>query len=180
MVIFIEESGVHKSVDHSTFVLVYIKINNYDQIERQIQAAEKKLKIDYFHWAHTVWKVKAEFMSAILKLDFKVKIALLRNPIKPAQELERILIHMIVERNIKAIYIDGNKPKWYERRFKKILRDKGISISKLKTVSDTQYAGVRLADMVAGLSRSYFDKKNLAKITQYYKLLESKIVVIIE
>ena len=54
MVIFIEESGVHKSVDHSTFVLVYIKINNYDQIERQIQAAEKKLKIDYFHWAHTV------------------------------------------------------------------------------------------------------------------------------
>ncbi len=60
MFIFIEESGVHKAVDHSTFVLVYVEIDNYDQIECQIKAVEKKLKVDYFHWAHTVWKVKAE------------------------------------------------------------------------------------------------------------------------
>ena len=138
------------------------------------------LKIENFHWAETAWEVKRKFMDEVLKLNFKVKIAIVDNPVNPAVELERVLAHMVIERNIKKIYIDGKKPKWYERKIKKILRDKGISVRKLKTVKDSQYAGIRLADMVAGLSRSYFDKKNLDKISKYYKRLQEKIIVILE
>lgn len=180
MFIFIDESGIHKSTDHSTFVLVYIQIDDYDKLEREVKAIEVKLKIENFHWAHTVWEVKEMFLEKVLKLDFKAKIAVIKNPVNPAKEIERVMSHMIIERNIKAIYIDGRKPKWYERRIKKILRDKGISVRKLQTVKDTQYAGIRLADMVAGLSRSYFDNKNLERVEKFYKQLKNKVIVIVE
>jgi hypothetical protein len=90
------------------------------------------------------------------------------------------LLHTIVEKNIRTIYIDGKKPKWFENRIKKILRDKGLSVKKLQTVKSSQYAGTRLADMVAGLARTYYDKKNLDKIKKYYKRLEKKIIVVIK
>jgi len=177
MLVFIDESGIHKEIEHSTFVLVYVETENYEEIEKQIREIEKWLKIDYFHWAKTVWKVKEKFLDEVLKLDFRAKIAVVKNP---AQELERVLTHMIVERNIRNIYIDGKKPKWYERKIKKILRDKGISVKKLRTVKSSQFAGIRLADTVAGLSRSYFDKKNLERISPYYQRLKKKIIVMIE
>lgn len=180
MIIFIDESGIHKKIEHSSFVLVYVETEYYDLLEKRIQEIEKKLKIDYFHWAETAWPVKKKFMEEALSLDFKVKIAIVSNPVKPAEELERILTHMIVEKNIRNIYIDGKKPKWYAAKIKKILRDKGISVRKLRTVSISQYAGIRLADMVAGLARSYFDKKNLEKISKYYERLKKKIIVVIE
>ena len=180
MLIFIDESGIHKKVEHSTFVLAYIETENYHFLESKIKEIEGKLKIDYFHWAETVWRIKEKFMDEVLKLDFKAKIAVIKNPVNPGRELERILTHMVIEKNIKNIYIDGKKPKWYERKIKKTLRDKGISTKKLKTVRSYQNAGVRVADMVAGLSRSYFDKKNLDRISKYYRRLEKKIIVVVK
>ena len=35
MLIFIDESGINKDVDYSTFVLVYIEIENYEVIEKE-------------------------------------------------------------------------------------------------------------------------------------------------
>lgn len=180
MLIFIDESGIHKSIDHSTFVLVYIEIDNYNLVEEQIQKIEKELNIDSFHWSSTIWKIKKRFMEEALKLDFKTKIAIVHNPVNPTNELEKVLKHMVIEKNIRTIYIDGKKPRWYGRNIKKVLRDKGISVKKLRMVKDSQYAGIRLADMVAGLSRSYFDKKNLDRISEYYNKLKKKIIVIIE
>ena len=178
--IFIDESGIHKTVANSTFALAYVKAEHRDELEEKFKTIEQKLKIDHFHWSKTVWKVKAKFMDEILKLDFEAKIAVIKNPVNPNKELEKILKHMIIEKNIKNIYIDSKKPKWYERNIKKILRDKGILVRKLKTVNDNQYAGIRLADMIAGLSRSYFDKKNLNKISEYYDRLKKKIVIIVQ
>ena len=180
MLIFIDESGIHKNVDNSSFVLVYIQIKDYNFLESKIKEIEKKFKIDYFHWSKIPWKKKEGFIDSVLNLDFKVKVAVLKNPINPTIELERILSHMIIEKNIKDIYIDGKKPKWYERKIKKIIRSKNILIKKIRTVDDRQYAGIRLADMIAGLTRSYFDNKNMDKIFKYYKKLEKKIIIILK
>jgi hypothetical protein len=180
MIIFIDESGIHKKVDHSSFALSYVKFDNCPEIESKIIEVEKKLNIDQFHWAETIWRVKEKFMDEVLKLDFEAKVAIIKNPINPSVELEKVLLHTIVEKNIRTIYIDGKKPKWFENRIKKILRDKGLSVKKLQTVKSSQYAGTRLADMVAGLARTYYDKKNLDKIKKYYKRLEKKIIVVIK
>lgn len=180
MLIFIDESGIHKSVDQSTFVLVYIEIENYLIIDATIKEQEAKLGLEYFHWSETVWHVKEQFLDKILNLNFKVKVAVVKNPVDPAQELERVLSHMLIEKGVAHIFIDGKKPKWQERKIKKILRDKAISIKKLSTTSDRSESGIRFADMVAGLTRWYFDGKNLKKIEKYYQRLQKKILVIIE
>lgn len=178
--IFIDESGIHKIVDHSTYVLVYIETNNYELLNNKILEIEKSLKLKEFHWAETAWIVKEKFLEKVLKLDFNVKIAIIKNPINPSLELERVLSHMLIEKDIKYVYIDGKKPKWYERKIKNILRSKNFSVNKLKTIKSSQYPCIRIADMVAGLTRTFYDSKNLNKIKKYYKRLEKKIIVTIK
>lgn len=180
MHIFIDESGIHKKVDHSSFALVYIEVDDFYEIEKRICEIEKELKIEKFHWSEIAWKFKEKFIQKVLKLDFKVKIAIIKNPVNSARELERILSHMAIEKQISCIYIDGKKPRWYALKIKKVLRDKGVSASKIRMVKDDQVACVRLADMVAGLSRSHFDKKSEKRLRNYYKILEKKLVILMQ
>lgn len=177
MYIFIDESGVHKQLDHTVYALAYVAVSAYSDLEQKIVSIERELGIESFHWAKTVWKVKERFMDSVLRLDFTAKLAILKNPVSPERELERILEHMLVERGIRSIFIDGKKPSWYERKIKHTLRRKGISVRKLRTVSDTQYAGIRLADMIAGLARSCYDKKNIERLLPYFRRLQKKITV---
>lgn len=180
MYVFIDESGIHKDVDHSVYVLVCIETDNYAFLNKEILKIEKELKIKEFHWTETVWVIKEKFINKVLKLDFKVKVAVLNNPINPHLELERTLSHMLIEKNIDYVYIDGKKPKWYERKIKNILRSKSFSVHKLKTVRSSQYPCIRIADMVAGLIRSFYDSKNLNKIEKYYRKLKKKIIITVK
>jgi hypothetical protein len=180
MHIFIDESGIHKKLDHSSFALVYIEIDNFEKIEKGIIEIERELNIEKFHWSEIAWKFKEKFIKEALKLDFKVKLAIIKNPVNPAKELERILSHMAIEKKISCIYIDGKKPKWYGLKIKKVLRDRGVSARKVKMIKDDQIACVRLADMVAGLSRSHFDKKNEKNLQKYYKKLERKLIILMQ
>jgi hypothetical protein len=91
--------------------------------------------------------------------------------------MERVLTHMIIEKNIEKIFIDGKKTRRYENKIKKILRDKGITVRKLKTANDESEPGIRLSDMVAGLFRWYFDSKKRNKIEEYFKKLSKKVIV---
>jgi hypothetical protein len=84
-------------------------------------------------------------------------IAIFNNPISQTKALEWALQHLLIENNFRTIFIDGKKPRWVERRFKKVLRDKGITVKKLRTVRHDSSPCIRLADALAGLSRSYYD-----------------------
>jgi len=180
MFIFIDESGIHRPIGKSTFVLVYIEVKNYDELSQSFVRIEKDVGIKYFHWAESSWPIKEIFIQEVLKLDFKIKVAVIENPINPSLEIERVLMHMIVENNITKIMIDGKKPKWYERRIKKILRDKMMTVKKIKTVDDKSEAGVRLADLLAGLTRWYFEEVKKERIEKYYQQLKDKILIIIK
>jgi hypothetical protein len=178
--IYIDESGIHKKIDNSTFVLVYVESENVEKLEEEVCKLEKKLNIPYFHWSETVWKVKEKFLEKSLGFDFMVKIAVVKNPVNPSKEMVRLLRHLIVERNIGTVFIDGQKPRWYERVLKGVLRSKGISVGKLKTVKAEKFPIIRLADLVAGLARSYYDDVNNPKFKKYYSRLENKIEILIK
>ncbi len=180
MIIFIDESGIHKQIGRSTIVLVYVEIEDQGLLEEKILEIESVLGINGFHWSESVWRVKKKFLDFVLKLDFKVKVAILVNPVKFEASLEQVLAHLIIEKNVKFIYIDGKKSKRYERKIKKTLRDKGIVSKKLKTVRYTQSPGIRVADMVAGLVRSMADGKNTERLSPYYHRLQKKIVITLE
>ncbi|MBI4252638.1 DUF3800 domain-containing protein [Candidatus Uhrbacteria bacterium] len=157
MIVFIDESGVHKTDGHSCFSLVYVTTDNAEFLEHSIIEIERQNRMSVFHWTDQPWKLRSVFLQAVAKLPFTAKVALFRNPIIETKALEWALRHVLVEKNFRAIILDGKKPKWVERQLKKVLRDNGISVKKLKTVRQESSAGVRLADAIAGLSRTYFD-----------------------
>lgn len=86
---------------------------------------------------------------------------------------EAVFQHFITEKDIERVWIDGKQPKWYERRLKKVLRDKGISVKKLRTVrDDASQPGLQLADTLAGLSRYHFKNPNAKDAKKWFDKLK--------
>ena len=173
MIVFIDESGIHKQVGHATTAVVYVEVENMQKFEKAILKIEKELKIDSFHWAEERWVVRSKFLEMISDLDFKVKVAVFKNPVHKAKLIEVIFQHLIIETDIRSIFIDGKKPKWYELRLKKVLRDKGISVKKLRTVRDEASLGIQVADCVAGLVRRYYDNPDEQLPAKWFNKLRS-------
>lgn len=177
MLVFIDESGIHKKVDHSSFAVVYLSLENENFINLKIQEIEKKLGLNYFHWtdfgSKSGWRIRSEFIRQIALLPFSFKYTIATNPINPKQTLFYCLTHLLTERNIKKVCIDGHQPKWYERQIKRTLRSGGLSVKKLRCVSDRTEPALRLADALAGLVRSYHDggSKTAAEL---YNFIRSK------
>lgn len=157
MTIFVDESGIHKDIDHSAFSLVYLATEGREEVEKTIVEIEQHCRVQTFHWTESPWKIREQFLHEAIQLPFTVKIAIFQNPIRPAEALEHSLQHLLIEKRFDALIIDGKKPRWIERRIKKVLRDKGISVKNLRTVRRDSSPGVRLADAFAGLSRAYYD-----------------------
>jgi hypothetical protein len=90
----------------------------------------------------------------------------------------RLLPHILVERDIFSVIVDGAKSRPYEHRLKKVLRNQAMSAKKVKVVSDDIEPCLRLADMVAGLVRSWYDSNGTRYATQYISLLKKIIIEI--
>ncbi len=98
MVIFIDESGIHKQTGHSTASVVYVEVKNLEKFETKLKEIESDLKISYFHWAEERWFMKNKFLSCIFNLDFTVKVAVFENPTKSDAMLEIVFQHLITEK----------------------------------------------------------------------------------
>lgn len=158
MVVFIDESGIHKQEGHSTTAVVYVEVVNKEKFEQSMLQVEKELRISAFHWADERWFMREKFVTRITDLDFKAKIAVFKNPTNPERMIEAVFEQLLTESNIRKVLIDGKKPRWYEQKLKKVLRDRGVAAKKLKTVrSDASEPGIQLADALAGLVRNYYD-----------------------
>ena len=179
MIIYIDESGTHKQEGHSTTAVVYIEVNYSDDFNKKLKLIEKNLRITSFHWSEERWDVRKKFLTEILNLDFTGKVAIFKNPVKPEKMMEIVFQHLITEGHIRNIFLDGKKPKWYELSLKKALRDKGISVKKLKTVNDISQPGVQVADCLAGLVRRYYDDQNEENSRKWFVKLkkEGKLTV---
>jgi hypothetical protein len=142
-------------------------------LDRQIEELEKVIGTTSFHWAVKGWPFRRDFVNGLKDLDFTIRLAQLNNPIKLDQTLEEVLPYLMPERNIERLFIDGKKHKQYARTLKKVLRDKGVTVKKLKTVNDGSYPSIRIADAVAGATRYFLDNPN-KEATRLYKVLEAK------
>ena len=88
MLIFIDESGIHKKENHSVISFVYVCIEDAENLEDKIEKIEKDLNITNFHWSDFGskfgWRIRKEFLKRVNKLNFTFKIALIENPIYSA------------------------------------------------------------------------------------------------
>lgn len=178
MFIFIDESGIHKRIDHSSFALVYVGIKDEKLINRKIESIEKSLGIHNFHWAdfgsERGWSIRKSFVMKILKLPFYFKYSIVHNPIYPQRELNESIVSLLTEDDIDSVYIDGKQPRWYEIQVKKSLQAKGFSVRKLKTVRSESYPAIRLADALANVVRLYHDDSTKTA-KELYELIKFKI-----
>lgn len=173
MLVFIDESGIHRQIGHSTSAVVYVEVPNLEGVEEGVRKVLKKLDIETFHWAEHGWKVKEKFFKQVIDLDFTLKVAVFENPVNPDKMIELVLQHLITEKEVERIFIDGKKPKWYERKLKKVLRDKGISLKKLRTVrNEASSPGIQLADALAGLVRYHFDHPDKKDAKRWFRKLK--------
>ena len=109
MIVFVDESGIHKSIDYSTFAVVSVAISRYPEFERAIDGIEKKLRIEKFHWAKTVWAVREKFFEVLIQMDFVAKIAVVKNPVHSEKSLEKTISLLLTESKIHTLCIDGQK-----------------------------------------------------------------------
>lgn len=179
MYIFIDESGVDKQDGESSIALVYLEIDKLDHLQNNVIEIENNLNIKYFHWSYSNWNIRKRFIDEICKNEFNVKIALIKNPFKGNFAYEYALEHLIIEKDITRLIIDGKKNRSYEKKFKKILRDKGISIRKLKTGNDEGYPALRVADAIAGAVRYYNNNPLNNNILDIYNKISKKILITI-
>lgn len=176
MLIFIDESGIHKKDGHSTTSLVYVKVEHVEKLNSAILQLEKNLKIEPFHWSEEGWKGRQSFLEGIIKEDFEVKIFVFQNPFTE-EKMEFALKHLIAEKYIKTIIIDGKKTRQYALRLKKALRERKVVVKHIRMGNDTSFPGLRLADLFAGLVRSYVDNRDNPKVIGLYKLAKTKITI---
>ncbi len=178
MVIFIDESGTHKQDGFASMAVVYIEVVEPEQFQEDLKKIIKKLNLEYFHWADAGWEVRSKFIREICSLDFKFKVAVFKNPAHPEKMIEAVFSQLITEKNISKILIDGKKPKWYEHRMKKVLRDRGVAVKKLKTVRSVSDFGIQVADALAGLVRYSYDNPKGIVATDLLNKLKKKDKVI--
>jgi len=151
MVIFIDESGTHKKTGNSSVVVVYIEVRNLELFNKGLLQINESLGIKSFHWAEQRWTLRKRYLKRIINLDFVFKVAIFENPVNIDDALDRCFQNLVLEKNIRSVIIDGKKPKWYEKRIKKKLRDQGVAVKKLVTVRDElSEPGIQLADALAG------------------------------
>jgi len=174
MIIFIDESGVHKQEGKSSVVLVYVIVDGVESLEKAVTETERKLKIISFHWAKHIWKIRQRFIQALQKESFTVKAAIIRNPFNEERFEEAVRV-LLTEKKISKIVLDGQKPKWYLRRLKKILREQGISVKKIRAGNDRSFPCLRIADAYAGLVRTYWENKGNKEVQEVWEIASKKI-----
>jgi len=104
MIIFIDESGIHRKDGKSAVALVYVVVKNLENIEHSIERTEQSLKITFFHWAKHIWKIRNKFLIALLEENFEVKVSIIDNPFNQ-KAFEESLTYLITERKMDKIII---------------------------------------------------------------------------
>jgi hypothetical protein len=174
--VFIDESGIHKQDGHSTTALVYVKVEHVEKVNSIVLKTESELKIEPFHWNKQMWKLRKAFLERLLKEDFEVKIFIFTNPFTD-QKFETALKHLLVQRYIRTIIIDGRKPRSYVLRLKKVLRESKIHVKNIRMGNDKSYPCLRLADLFAGLTRAYAEHPDGEEEKNLYKMAKNKITI---
>jgi hypothetical protein len=181
MVFLLDESNIHSQEGISSVALIHVdSLEGLHAFDAHVLAAENRLRIRPFHWWKSNWRTRGNFLREVIAFDFGIRVALFHNPINIESVLEQALPYLITEREVHRLIVDGSKPKEYASRLKKVLRDKGITVKKLRTEADHARPALRAADCVAGVVRYHAENPTDIRGTGLYAMLLSHVDVTLE
>jgi hypothetical protein len=159
MNVYVDESGNHKRTGYTALSFVIIESDDLSRTEILVAEVERGHAKGTFHWVASSWTVREEFLMGTNTVRYRFLAVVIENPVldlSPAIELG--LTGIQADLGKISLIIDGDKGRGFERRFKKLLRDRGVNTRKLRTAKDEGFAGLRLADAIAGLHRYLAEK----------------------
>lgn len=178
-VVCIDESGITSKVGYSTYSFTFTLIQNIGQINKRVKYIEEELGVEYIHWSDLSWSRRMVVARAIADLDFSNLVYLVANPIKPDVELLHIFNKFYGDSiNNMQFYIDGDKPQKFIKRIKNEINSIGAGHNKVSVLDDKKFAGLRLADFVAGAVRHFYDNSCDDIRSPVYNIIKSKIKII--
>lgn len=179
VVVCIDESGVTSKIGHTTYSFVFILIENIKEIDTRIKYIEEELGIGYIHWSEMSWKRRMIVAKAIENINFSSLVYLMENPVSPDIELLNIF-NKFYNRDIRCIkfYIDGDKPQRFIKKIKNEVNRSGVGHNKVSVLDDKKFAGLRLADFIAGAVRHFYDNDSNDEKSPVFKLIKNKLKII--
>jgi hypothetical protein len=125
-----------------------------------------------FHWAASSWAVREEFLAGTNQASYKYHVVIIKNTVHdPGTAIELSMAD--IQEYLSKIYhiIDGDKGRGFEHRFKMLLRGRSVYTRKLRTANDEGFAGLRLADAIAGLHRYLAEKPDHPQVSKLAKII---------
>ena len=174
--IYIDESGIANTSKHSTFSFVIIEISDTEKINLEIETVEKKLRLKVAHWRDMSWKVREKFATELSRLDFSAHVVIHKNPINIREAFIKSMEYSIVNEDYGTMIIDGGKDDKLIKIIRNFLRSKNNSISKIRQKSDESAPVLRIADFIAGATRSYYDDPDNINAKNIIDKVKSKIL----
>ena len=74
MIVYIDESGIHKQDGKSVVALVYVVDGDREELEDLILRAEKQANIHYFHWSRRNWRMRNDFFEVISRGNLRLNL----------------------------------------------------------------------------------------------------------
>ena len=102
------------------------------------------------------WRLREKFAKEISKLEFEAHVVIHKNPINIQDALLLSIRHAIIDNNYKSMIIDGSKNEKIIKIIRQFLRSKNKSISIIRQKSDETAPVLRIADFIAGATRSFY------------------------
>ena len=174
--IYIDESGISNINSHSTFAFVTIEVVNTTNINESILSIEYNLRLKHAHWRDMSWRLREKFAKEISKLEFEAHVVIHKNPINIQDALLLSIRHAIIDNNYKSMIIDGSKNEKIIKIIRQFLRSKNKSISIIRQKSDETAPVLRIADFIAGATRSFYDDNSNTHSHNVFDIIKSKII----
>lgn len=176
-IIYIDESGQNFKIGHSTYAFVYVEVQDDLDIEKQMEKIELDLKIGKAHWRDMSWQVREKFADKIANLNFTATVIVFKDQIDSSKSLGEAFKYAILDNDFKKIIVDGEKSGKYGKIIKNVLRQKNFSTKEVNFRDDEKYAGLRLADFIAGLTRAYYENPQNEHAAKIFSKISKKIKV---
>jgi hypothetical protein len=177
-IIYVDESGQNFKFGHSTYAFVYVEVEDNVDFEKQVQQIELDLKIHKAHWRDMSWKVRERFADRISSLDFTANVVVFKDSKDTSKSLGEAFKYAVLENDFKKIIVDGEKSEKYGRVIKNVMRQRNLSTKDVDFRNDEKFAGLRIADFIAGLSRAYYENLGNEFAKRIFEKISKKIRVI--
>jgi len=177
---YADETGIETSGRFFLVAVILIEQSRAGEVEKDLEAIEKKTKKNLVKWSRSSLAVKKRFIGEVAKLEYLKNTVFYREFSDSKRYL--YMIAVTIAEAIKArndtnyavkVIVDGLNDKDVEK-LRKYLKQLKVKYDTIRGMKDEQTAFLRLADSMAGFARDYIEDQSYTQ--RLFTLLREKSI----